>query len=146
MVITGERAVATRQLSGCSATLLVLTLASCATGSSSGPGSATVSDAYDGRYAGPFVLQGAASADTCPATETGQAVMVVRGGNARADVAQTAYFSGRVGPDGGLILMSGQGRSAVVSGLIANGTYAATGQGDCLYRVRLARTPGPTSP
>ena len=67
--------------------------------------------------------------------------MLVRGGSARIDVAQTAYFSGQVGPDGGLVLMSGQGLSAPINGRITNGTYVASGIGDCQYRVRLTRTP-----
>ena len=124
---------------GCVTALSVLPLAGCAVGSS-GPFTSAGS-AFDGRYAGPFVLEGAASADICPATNTGQAVMLIRGGEARVDVAQTAYFSGRVGSDGGLILTSGQGLSAMVSGRITNGTYVATGSGDCQYQVRLTRTP-----
>ena len=100
--------------------------------------------AFDSRYAGVFILDGAASADICPFTNTGQATMLVRGGRARVDVAQTAYFSGQVGPDGSLVLTSGQGLSAVVSGRIANGTYVTSGTGDCQYgdcqyQVRLTR-------
>ena len=135
-----------RRVAWVPAMIVLLALAGCATSASPGSGAANAVDSFDGRYAGPFVLQGAASADICPVPDRGQAVMVVRGGNARAEVAQTAYFSGRVSPDGGLILMSGQGRSAVVSGRIASGTYTAAGRGDCLYQVRLTRTQDTATP
>lgn len=123
--------------------LLVLPLAGCAVGSSGQLASAGA--AFDGRYTGPFVLEGAASTDICPFTNTGQAVMLVRDGRARVDVAQTGYFSGQVGSDGSLILTSGQSLSATISGRITNGTYVASGIGDCQYQVRLTRV-APASP
>ena len=118
--------------------LPVLFFAGCA-------GPSAMSSAYDGRYAGPFYLSAAASADICPASSTGQAVMTVQGGQAHVDVSQTTYFSGHVGNDGDLILMSGQGLAATIHGRIVNGVYVASGSGNCQYQVHLTRVASGTS-
>ena len=121
------------------ATVLTLLLAtvSCANGSS-GP-FAPATTRFDGTYAGEFVLELALSPQSCPYAATGQAVMRVQRGVARVDVSQGTYFSGRIGPDGALTLISGQGRTAFINGRIVGGTYAAGGVGLCQYQVRLAR-------
>ena len=126
-------------LARATALTLLLATASCANGMS-GPATPGASR-FDGTYAGPFDLQLALSPQSCPYSATGQAVMRVQGGVARVNVAQAAYFSGRVGPDGALTLISGQGRYAVINGRIAGGVYAAGGVGLCQYQVRLARQP-----
>ena len=116
---------------------LLLAAASCANGASGPP--APGAGSFDGTYAGEFILQLALSPQTCPYSATGQAVMTIRGGSARVDVSQATYFSGRIGPDGALTLISGQGRTAFVNGRIVGGIYTAGGVGLCQYQVRLAR-------
>ena len=118
---------------------LLLATASCANGAS-GP-LAPGTGRFDGTYAGELVLQLALSPQSCPYSATGQAVMTVRNGAARVNVAQGTYFNGRVGSNGDLTLISGQGRTAFINGRIVGGTYAASGVGLCQYQVRLARQP-----
>ncbi len=116
---------------------LLLAAASCANGASGPP--APGAGSFDGTYAGEFILQLALSPQTCPYSATGQAVMTIRGGSARVDVSQATYFSGHVGANGDLTLISGQGQLAFINGRISGGTYAASGTGLCQYQVRLAR-------
>ena len=112
----------------------LLGAAACTTGPS-------VPSPFDGTYAGEFVLELALSPQTCPMSDTGQAVMRVRGGQARIDVAQAAYFSGHVDPAGVLSLTSGQGRTAFINGRITGATFAGQGIGVCQYRVRMVKQP-----
>lgn len=124
--------------------IVALACSAAAAGCTAGGGApGGVGGGFDGTYAGPFILDASVSTFDCPATDTGQAVMVVRGGQARVDVAQAAYFSGRVGANGDLVLFSGQGRMAYINGRIAGGTYVASGNANCQYQVRLTRTAPP---
>ena len=116
---------------------LLLATASCASGPPGPP--APGAGSFDGTYAGEFDLLLALSPQSCPYSATGQAAMTVRGGEARVDVSQATYFSGHVGANGDLTLISGQGRLAFISGRIAHGLYIASGSGLCQYQVRLAR-------
>jgi hypothetical protein len=119
---------------------LLLATASCANGPPGPP--APGARSFDGTYAGELALQLALSPQRCPYSATGQVVMVIRGGDARIDVAEGTYFSGHVGAGGDLTLISGQGQLAFIYGRIVGGTYTASGNGLCQYQVRLTRQRG----